>query len=58
MPYEQYFGGVVALSWEHLDLINGLSNRLVHRKLLGVLENILFSVFGVGVEKMMTFTSA
>lgn len=29
MPYSNYFGGVIALSWEHLDLINGLSNRFV-----------------------------
>ena len=27
MPYDGYFGGVVALSWSHLKLINGFANR-------------------------------
>ena len=27
MPYAEYFGGVVAISWDHLKLVNGLSNR-------------------------------
>ena len=27
MPYLDYFGGIVAISWKHFQLINGLSNR-------------------------------
>ena len=27
MPYENYFGGVVAISWNHLKIVNGLTNR-------------------------------
>ena len=27
MPYGEYFGGVVAISWNHMKLVNGLSNR-------------------------------
>ena len=27
MPYTEYFGGVVAISWNHIKLVNGLSNR-------------------------------
>ena len=27
MPYPEYFGGVVAISWNHLEMVNGLTNR-------------------------------
>ena len=27
MPYGEYFGGVVAISWDHFQLINGFANR-------------------------------
>ena len=27
MPYKEYFGGVVAMSWNHLKIVNGMTNR-------------------------------
>ena len=29
MPYADYLGGVVAISWTHFQLINGLTNRFL-----------------------------